>query len=165
VYVKDSTNLEGNSKPREFQGLPGQGFAPQVFDRIMLDPPCTGFGQRPVFAMTKGDHEVNSFRNTQPGYQKRLISQAVRLLKVGGTMVYSTCTLNPYENEAIVAHCLQQHPNMELVTPNVQLGDAGLAGYGLTTTQCAQVQRFDPVTHPETVGFFIAKLYKKSPCP
>jgi 16S rRNA C967 or C1407 C5-methylase (RsmB/RsmF family) len=93
VYVKDSTNLEGNSKPREFQGLPGQGFAPQVFDRIMLDPPCTGFGQRPVFAMTKVDHEVNSFRNTQPGYQKRLISQAVRLLKVGGTMVYSTCTV------------------------------------------------------------------------
>jgi hypothetical protein len=51
---------------------------------------------------------------------------------------------------------------MELVTPDVKLGEPGLEGYGLTASQCAQVQRFDPVTNPETVGFFIAKLCKKS---
>ncbi|CAO3688873.1 unnamed protein product [Umbelopsis vinacea] len=162
AYAKDSTNLEGSSKPHDFRALQGQGFEAEVFDRIMLDPPCTGFGQRPMFSMTKDVQEVRSFRDSQPMYQKRLMSQAVRLLKAGGTMVYSTCTLNPYENEAVVAYCLEKHPNMELVTPDVKLGEPGLEGYGLTASQCAQVQRFDPVTNPETVGFFIAKLCKKS---
>lgn len=94
AYAKDSTNLEGSSKPHEFRALQGQGFEAEVFDRIMLDPPCTGFGQRPMFSMTKDVQEVRSFRDSQPMYQKRLMSQAVRLLKAGGTMVYSTCTVN-----------------------------------------------------------------------
>jgi 16S rRNA C967 or C1407 C5-methylase (RsmB/RsmF family) len=93
-YSVNSTKLEGDLKPEDFRGLPGQGFGSNVFDRIMLDPPCTGFGQRPTFSTTKDVQEVRSFRDSQPAYQIRLISQAVRLLKCGGTMVYSTCTVS-----------------------------------------------------------------------
>lgn len=96
AYICDSTNLEGDATPDEFKGLPGQGLASESFDRIMLDPPCTGLGQRPVFGTTSEVQKVNSFRTTQPAYQKRLMAQAVRLLKVGGIMIYSTCTVSKY---------------------------------------------------------------------
>jgi 16S rRNA C967 or C1407 C5-methylase (RsmB/RsmF family) len=94
AFICDSTNLEGNATPDEFTSLPGQGIAVQSFDRIMLDPPCTGLGQRPVFGTTSEVQKVNAFRTTQPAYQKRLMSQAVRLLKIGGVLVYSTCTVS-----------------------------------------------------------------------
>jgi 16S rRNA C967 or C1407 C5-methylase (RsmB/RsmF family) len=94
TYAQNSTKLEGDLEPQDFKGLPGQGFAANVFDRIMLDPPCTGFGQRPTFSTTKDVQEVRSFRESQPAYQIRLMAQAVRLLKTGGTMIYSTCTVS-----------------------------------------------------------------------
>ncbi|KAG2174935.1 hypothetical protein INT43_005997 [Umbelopsis isabellina] len=162
AYICDSTNLEGDSKPDEFKGLPGQGLASESFDRIMLDPPCTGLGQRPVFGTTSEVQKVNSFRTAQPAYQKRLMTQAVRLLKVGGIMVYSTCTLNPHENEEVIADCLSRYPNMQLIDPEVKIGGPGLLNYGLNAEDCERVQRFDPTTHPETVGFFIAKLCRTS---
>jgi methyltransferase NSUN6 len=68
--------------------------------------------------------------------------------------------LNPYENEAVVAWCLNNYADMELLTPNIILGGPGLPGYGLKADECSKVQRFDPVSNPETVGFFIAKLRK-----
>ncbi|KAI9284970.1 S-adenosyl-L-methionine-dependent methyltransferase [Umbelopsis sp. AD052] len=160
TYAQNATKLEGDLKPQDYKGLPGQGFAANIFDRIMLDPPCTGFGQRPTFSTTKDVQEVRSFRESQPAYQIRLMAQAVRLLKPGGTMVYSTCTLNPYENEAVVAWCLNNYTDMELLTPDTMLGGPGLAGFGLEADACSKVQRFDPVNNPETVGFFIAKLRK-----
>jgi 16S rRNA C967 or C1407 C5-methylase (RsmB/RsmF family) len=70
--------------------------------------------------------------------------------------------LNPYENEAVVAWCLSNHSEMELVTPDVVLGGPGVPGYGLNDGDCSKVQRFDPVNNPETVGFFIAKLRKRT---
>ncbi|KAJ2957586.1 hypothetical protein NQZ79_g6686 [Umbelopsis isabellina] len=162
AYICDSTNLEGDATADEFNGLPGQGLVSESFDRIMLDPPCTGLGQRPVFGTTSEVQKVNSFRTAQPAYQKRLMAQAVRLLKVGGIMIYSTCTLNPHENEEVIADCLSRYPNMKLINPEVKIGGPGLLGYGLNAEECELVQRFDPTTHPETVGFFIAKLCRTS---
>ena len=78
-----------------------------VFDRIICDVPCSGDGTlrknpqiwsewRPEFAM--GLH----------GLQLRIAQRGVALLRVGGYMVYSTCSFNPVENEAVVAELVRR---------------------------------------------------------
>jgi 16S rRNA (cytosine1407-C5)-methyltransferase len=47
--------------------------------------------------------------------QRKLIFSAFRALKVGGTLVYSTCTISPEENELLIAKFLSKHPNAKLL--------------------------------------------------
>ena len=82
-----------------------------MFDKILLDGPCSGLGQRPLLSFNLTGA---SFCSYQP-LQRKLLSQAVALLKGGGTLVYSTCTLTPEENEVQVKWLLDTHPAMMLV--------------------------------------------------
>lgn len=85
------------------------------FDRIVCDVPCTGDG-----AIRKNQ---DLWRYWQPHLgielhtrQLQIALRAASLLAVGGTMAYSTCSLNPIENEAVVAALLRQtHGALELV--------------------------------------------------
>jgi 16S rRNA (cytosine1407-C5)-methyltransferase len=77
------------------------------FDKILLDAPCSGEG------MMQYDRDkdlatwsVAHIKRLQQ-LQKRLISQAWQLLAPGGTLVYSTCTMAPEENEAVVDYLLR----------------------------------------------------------
>jgi len=77
---------DGTALPPELTG----------FDRILLDAPCSGLGvlaQRP---------DLRWRANPLPDLQLRLLHAAVERLKPGGTLVYSVCTMNSSENEAIV---------------------------------------------------------------
>ncbi|CCH58663.1 hypothetical protein TBLA_0A08740 [Henningerozyma blattae CBS 6284] len=76
------------------------------FDRILCDVPCSGDG-----TMRKN---VNVWKdwNTQAGLglhtiQYNILNRGLHLLKTGGRLVYSTCSLNPIENEAVVARALR----------------------------------------------------------
>lgn len=94
--------------------------------------------------------------------QESIMFSAAFLLKPGGTMVYSTCTFNPMENECVIANTLRQYP-LELIplpSPVNQIGERGMDGYGLTTEQCNLVRRFNPHSKFDTIGFFIARLRK-----
>jgi 16S rRNA (cytosine967-C5)-methyltransferase len=81
------------------------------FDRILLDAPCsnTGVMRRRVdvrWRLTPGDFERMSQR------QMSILSNATRLLKPGGVLVYSTCSLEPEENEQLIARALQMFPDL-----------------------------------------------------
>jgi methyltransferase NSUN6 len=94
--------------------------------------------------------------------QESLMFSAAFLLKPGGSMVYSTCTFNPMENECVIANTLKQYP-LELIplpSPVNQLGEIGMEGFGLTKEQCSLVRRFNPHSKFDTIGFFIARLRK-----
>ncbi len=83
-----------------------------VYDRILLDGPCSGLG------VLKRKPEIKYRDIDFDGLvklQRQLMSQVDDHLKVGGTFVYSTCTLNKDENEANVQWFLKQYPNYELV--------------------------------------------------
>jgi 16S rRNA C967 or C1407 C5-methylase (RsmB/RsmF family) len=84
---------------------------------------------------------------------------ASMLLRRGGRMVYSTCTINPYENEANVAFAVSQL-GLKLVAAAPRLGRAGVQGYGLEGEALQLVQRFSPVDAGDTPGFFIAAFEK-----
>lgn len=77
------------------------------FDKIVCDVPCTGDGTSRKHPEVFHRWEVaNGLR--QHGLQLRIALRGVALLRVGGTMCYSTCSLNPIENEAVVAEVLQR---------------------------------------------------------
>lgn len=157
----------------------GPPFLPESFDRIILDAPCSGMGQRPNMACTWTLKEVTSY---QP-LQRKLLHVAVQLLKPGGVLVYSTCTITLAENEEQVAWALRTFPCLQLQPQEPQIGGEGMVGAGLTLEQLKQLQRFDPSVVPlqnmdtdslgearredmiwlankDCIGFFIAKFLK-----
>ncbi|OQR81166.1 hypothetical protein ACHHYP_16709 [Achlya hypogyna] len=135
--------------------LPIAGFSPETFDKILLDPPCSALGLRPRLVHACDMSELDQYSNMQ----RNFLWAAVFLLKPGGTLVYSTCTVNPNENERMVAHALKEYP-LELLEQSPVVGAAGLPNMGLTPEQAAKVQRFDPSDAIDTMGFFCAKFTK-----
>ena len=89
--------------------IPSEGKTEQYlkFDRILADVPCTGDGTtRKNYAIWK-DWSPNNSIGLHP-MQVRILVRAIQMLKVGGRAVYSTCSLNPVENEAVVATAIEQ---------------------------------------------------------
>ncbi|KAJ7867586.1 S-adenosyl-L-methionine-dependent methyltransferase [Mycena leptocephala] len=85
-----------------------------LFDRILCDVPCSGDG-----TMRKN---LGIWKTWQPndgnglhGLQLRILQRAMKMLAPKGRIVYSTCSLNPVENEAVVACALRSNPDFRLV--------------------------------------------------
>jgi NOL1/NOP2/sun family putative RNA methylase len=79
------------------------------FDKILVDAPCTGEGTLRANPKTALMWNPNGIRKMS-SLQKRLISSAIKLLKVGGEVVYSTCTYGPEEDEEVVDFVLREFP-------------------------------------------------------
>ncbi|POM77206.1 Nucleolar protein NOP2 [Phytophthora palmivora] len=143
--------------PSQARLLQVEGFFPETFDRILLDPPCSALGLRPRLLHAGDADNLAEYTNMQ----RNFLWVAAFLLKPGGTLVYSTCTINPKENEQMVHHALQNYP-LELVSQGeAHIGDRGLAGQGLNEHEASLVQRFDPSNaNLDTMGFFCAKFIK-----
>ena len=78
---------------------------PRAFDCIIADVPCSGDG-----TVRKDSHILPnwmpSISNSLHALQLSILKRAIKLLKVGGVVAYSTCSLNPIEDEAVVASAL-----------------------------------------------------------
>ena len=84
-----------------------------VFDRILIDAPCSNTGvmrRRVDLRWRIRPKEIGRLRATQG----ELLRQAASLLKQGGTLVYSTCSLEPEENGEVVNGFLGEHPDFRL---------------------------------------------------
>ncbi|KAG6542737.1 hypothetical protein Mapa_015812 [Marchantia paleacea] len=143
-----------------------KSFQPQSFHRVLLDAPCSALGLRPrLFA---GEETLETLRQ-HSCYQRKLLDQAVQLVRPGGTLVYSTCTLNPGENEAVVRYALDTYQFLSLMPQEPRIGGQGLVGGldvfdGMSYKEWLReeekhlVQRFSPGASYDTIGFFIAKF-------
>lgn len=83
------------------------------FDRVLVDAPCSNTGvvrRRVDLRWRVSSDEVNRLRNNQ----SQLLRQAVRLVKPGGTLVYSTCSLEPEENSQVLNLVLAENPWLRL---------------------------------------------------
>ncbi len=120
-------------------------------DRILTDVPCSGLG----ILAKKPDLR---YKRLDPARQAELLATqaaildtAAELLKAGGRMVYSTCTIEPAENQQQIAAFLQRHPEFTVVPPKVPLPAGMQAGeYG-----CLSVP-----ARTEMDGFFLCVLQK-----
>lgn len=83
--------------------------APACFDAILLDAPCTGEGTHRKDPNALKTWSLTSVQQTAE-LQKRLIESAFQALKPGGVLIYSTCTLNQYENHQVCQHLLEAYP-------------------------------------------------------
>lgn len=83
------------------------------FDKVLVDAPCSGEGM-----FRKAPEVVKTWEPERPDYfakiQKDITANAVRMLRPGGMMLYSTCTFAPQENEGTVAWILEHFPEMEM---------------------------------------------------
>jgi 16S rRNA (cytosine967-C5)-methyltransferase len=124
----------------------------KLADVLIVDVPCTGLGvigkkQDIKYRVTRQDlQDITKL-------QKEILGNVIQYLKPGGTMMYSTCTINPKENEEMVDWICQEF-GMETVSmakdlPE-ELREDGARGY----------LQLLPGIHP-TDGFFIAKLRRR----
>ncbi|MCD7840073.1 MAG: 16S rRNA (cytosine(967)-C(5))-methyltransferase RsmB, partial [Erysipelotrichaceae bacterium] len=85
----------------------------EIFDKILLDAPCSGLG------VIKRKPEIKYHDSSQldelEKIQQNLLENAYPILKKGGKMVYSTCTLNKKENEKQIQAFLLRHPDMKIL--------------------------------------------------
>ncbi|XP_061393551.1 tRNA (cytosine(72)-C(5))-methyltransferase NSUN6 [Musca vetustissima] len=158
AYAHDSTQAHSETiQENDVDFKPP--FKAKTFDRILLDAPCSALGNRPMLSSSISPKMLDSY----PKVQKRLFTNAVALLKDGGTLVYSTCTINLEENEEIVVWALKTFPELELVAIEPSYGGSGWSCDGLLEEDRKKLQRFGPTNQKDidTVGFFIAKFIKK----
>lgn len=86
------------------------GFDPELglFDRVLCDAPCSGLGAIRRKPEIKRKNPADFER--LPDLQYKILETASQYCKGGGRLIYSTCTLNPAENEEVVARFLAAHP-------------------------------------------------------
>jgi len=86
---------------------------PNYFDKILVDAPCSGEGMFRKHPETRQEWNEQSPERCADR-QFSILSEAAKMLRCGGRMVYSTCTFNSLENEGVVDRFLSSHPDFHL---------------------------------------------------
>ncbi len=130
-------------------------------DRILLDAPCSGEGLIPLDPTRKTSKSMADVRFCATK-EDELLDAAVRILAPGGTIVYSTCSIAPEENEYIVDEILKRYPEMKIVPIPLDFGTPGYSEpYGVSLDESLKLsKRFLPHLHGSE-GFFICKMEKE----
>ena len=132
------------------------------FDKILVDAPCSGEGtlrKSPKTFLMWNSNMIKKIALTQ----KRLAEAALKLLKVGGYMIYSTCTLSPEENEMIVDYLINKFDiEVEQISLPLKFRE-GVCEWEDTklSGELKKCLRLYPQDN-NTDGFFIAKIKKLS---
>ncbi|AIF68764.1 nol1-nop2-sun family nucleolar protein III [Palaeococcus pacificus DY20341] len=127
------------------------------FDKILLDAPCTGSGTIHKNPERKSSRTMEDVKFCQ-NLQMQMVKVALENLKKGGILVYSTCSLEPEENEFVVQWILDNF-NVEILP--LRYGEPALTKpFGIELSEeIAKARRFFPDKH-ETSGFFVVKIKK-----
>jgi NOL1/NOP2/sun family putative RNA methylase len=161
MYNLDRMNII-NTGVLQYKGEQLSKVYDNYFDKILVDAPCSGLG-----ILQKKD-EVNDWWSEErvknlSELQLKLLVTAIKMVKTGGEIVYSTCTLTPEENEGVIDKLLNKYP-VELVGFELPLiSHEGFTSYdGISFNyQMNKTRRIFP-WEADTDGFFIAKLRKVS---
>lgn len=132
-----------------------------LVDRVLLDAPCSGTGVISKDPSIKMSRTVDDIRKTV-FRQKELILKGFDMLKKGGVMVYSTCSVLTKENEEVVTYLLTKRPNAKVVGCDVDVGRPGFPTFRGTAyhPSMSLTRRIYPHVH-NMDGFFYAKIQKK----
>ena len=122
------------------------------YDRILCDVPCTGDGTlRKNYAIWKKWEQAKAIGIHK--LQRRILLRAMDMLADGGRIVYSTCSLNPMENEATVLSALRHRPDFELLPTEELLPKLkrrpGLTSWKVMHNDGTWYEKFEEVTDPK----------------
>lgn len=127
------------------------------FDRILLDAPCSGLGvirRKPDLKWAKTPGDVAEIA----GVQRALLDSVSGLLKPGGLLVYSTCTIEPRENAEMIASFVSRHPEFELAGEPTGWNERQPLAFAAGRVE-GGLQILPQDAHSD--GFYIARLRKK----
>lgn len=146
----------------------GQAFCKKLndlkikFDKILLDAPCSGEGTLRSSPKTYLMWNIKTVKYLSK-VQKQLFEESIKILKVGGEIIYSTCTHSPEENEEIVDYILNKFGEYIKIIP-IKLPiktREGITSWEEKkyTSEVKLAQRIYPQDN-NTEGFFISKFKK-----
>lgn len=124
-----------------------------IADRVLLDVPCSGLGTLHRHADARWRQTTESVYELSV-LQKELLAEAATWVKPASVLVYSTCTLHPLENEAVIEAFLAQHPNWQIEPPPANSPASFFA------TSAGGVKVWPHLNQMD--GFFMALLRQKS---
>ncbi len=143
---------------------------PVTYDKVILDAPCSGEGriflngEKPLRFWSTKKVKIYSI------IQKELIESAFRTLKHGGEMIYSTCTLEPQENEGIVTWLLNKYPNSKLKEIDIikdenfkrfkKYTEPGISHWSNNDYHKDITKSIRVIPSSDMMGFYIAKIQK-----
>lgn len=133
----------------------------EMFDKILVDAPCSGTGT------IRRNYKIiemwsPNLVNKLSGIQYKLLSNAFKALKSGGELVYSTCTLEPEENEKVVSKLLENNPDADTLDINLDIKRSPAITefegkqYDPRVSKCLRIYPQDN----DSEGFFVAKIKK-----
>jgi len=133
-------------------------------DKVLIDVPCTGLG----VLRRKPDLRWQTYNTKRfeklTKLQGEILNTASCYLKIGGKLVYSTCSTEPEENEEVVNKFLEEHPNFELEDPGGFLKERKLKAYVSDQHKKRKfIQIYPGLSNLDLDldGFFMAKMIRK----
>ncbi|HAB66301.1 MAG TPA: Fmu (Sun) domain-containing protein [Firmicutes bacterium] len=122
-----------------------------MFDKILLDAPCSGSGTLNIKTINDFSEELV---NRLVIVQKDLINEALKHLKVNGDLIYSTCSILKEENEQIIKEILSMHKDIELIPLDISMfSNIPILPVEIDSALCVK-----PTDIYE--GFFVVKIRK-----
>lgn len=123
---------------------------PRLADRVLVDVPCSGLGalgKKKDLRWNRGEEQLPELCSLQ----RTLLQRALTLVKPGGIVVYSTCSIDQDENERAISAVLEAgHAHLSPIPPHAAVGEIGMEGASL---------RLWPDTHGST-GAFACRLQR-----
>ncbi|GEK91707.1 16S rRNA (cytosine(967)-C(5))-methyltransferase RsmB [Alkalibacterium kapii] len=129
----------------------GETFDNNSFDKILVDAPCSGLGlmkRKPDIRYQKTIDDIYALQKVQGD----ILNSVAPLLKRGGRLIYSTCTITVKENNEVIEAFLRNHTDFEIEPVSTHKNTVNLSEKGFVNLY---PHYFD------TDGFFIASLIKK----
>ncbi|XP_076898748.1 uncharacterized protein LOC143552397 [Bidens hawaiensis] len=161
IYYGRDSGVVGLSKTELFKTVSSHDMLQYGYDKVLVDAECTHDGsikhiqKFENWGWTTLERRVLDAERTDEltVLQFRLLTNGFKLLKVGGNLVYSTCSLTYAQNEDVIEKFLSLNPCAELLEID------GSECWPCKSGRMAKTLRFDPMTS-RTSGLFVAKLTK-----
>lgn len=152
-----TTNLNAIDLPKKYKEFEN------FFDKILLDTPCSSEGRFNINKPKSYKYWNKNKIREMVNIQRALLGTAVKMLKPGGTLVYSTCTINVFENEENINWALQKYKNIKLLPININLKNVskGFTKYNDTVYKNQLINTLRVLPNNNFGAFFIAKLTKQ----
>ncbi|KAI3669442.1 hypothetical protein L6452_40677 [Arctium lappa] len=161
IYYGQYSGVVGLSKSELFQAVSSHDISQHGYDKVLVDAECTHDGsikhiqKFENWGWTTLEQRVLDAERTDDltVLQFRLLTNGFKLLKVGGYLVYSTCSLTHAQNEDVVEKFLSLNASAELLEID------GSKSWPCKSGRIPKTLRFDPLTS-RTSGLFVAKFTK-----